>query len=446
MKTTAKDVRSTQTKTKHTILAKYLDAWAGIIFFGLKASSRRRKSSFTPHFVYVDSFAFKGKYNGGDLDDPDSQTVYGSPIIGIQALDKLSQFADTRGLPVSTNVILIEKDPKKYLILQDTLREAGYEARVRETTNFSSLCNGEIAIANQDVVPLVDKLVAYTDVPHTWSFYLVDPWGARGIPYDFVQKIVSAPRHDVMINFIYEDFLRKTGMVDSDIAPKYQSLVDFWRVAFGDDVWEKLILPTVREIESAQNPRAILDDIPLLSEDEKGLLADQPPSILKERLFVLGYVYTLKSMDASITVKPVALRFPDKERTMLYLFLTTHDPTGALKMNEVLSGAKLLEYELRHKARIAKLQKTGQMLLFDVFADWQNKRSVERPAIEDIADEIFDMFQGRQATRKEIYQSLVATELFPKDVDKALTLLKKRGAVQFDGKLTHRTTLYFGKL
>jgi len=436
-------VRSTQTKTKHRILSDYLDAWAGIIFFGIKAAWKGHKTSRRPHFVYVDGFSFKGKYDGGDLDNLHHQTVYGSPVIGVQALDKFAKFASKKGLPVSTNAILIEKDPKNYRALQDTLMETGYESRVRETTDFTSLRNGEIAIVNQDAISIVDELLRYTDVPHTWAFYLIDPWGASGIPYPFVQKIVSAPRHDVMINFIYEDFLRKTGMVDSDLGIQHQSLVDYWRAAFGDRIWEELILPTVREVETSPHSRSILDKIPLLSEDEKDLLANQPSAILKERLFVLGYVHTLKSMDADIAVKPIALRFPDKERTMLYLFLTTHNATGALTMNEVLFKAKLLEYELRHRARMAKIRKTGQMSLFDTSVGVAKDTSASRPDIEEVADEIFNTFQGRQTTRKEIYQALAATELFPRDVDKALALLKKRGDVQFDGKLTHRTQLHF---
>ncbi len=436
------DVRQTQTKTKHRILSDYLDAWAGIILFGIKARWKGRRTVTRPHFVYVDCFSFKGRYEGGDLDEPEHQTVYGSPVIGIRALDKFAKFARKQDVFVSTNVILIEKDPKHYRALQETLMETGYESRVRETTNFASLRNGEITIVNQDATTLGDDLLRYTDAPHTWAFYLIDPWGASGIPYPFVQKIVSAPRHDVMINFIYEDFLRKTGMVDSDFDTQ-QSLVDYWRAAFGGQIWEELILPTVREIEASPHSRSILDKIPLLSEDEKGLLADQPSAILKERLFVLGYVHTLKSMDVDIAVKPIALRFPDKERTMLYLFLTTHDVTGALKMNEVLFKAKLLEHELRYKARITKIRKTGQIPLFDISSGGAKKTSRERPDIKDVADEMFKIFQGQKTTRKKVYQAFVTTDLFPREIDRALALLKKRGDVQYDGKMTHRTWLQF---
>ena len=78
--------RNTQTNVKHEILAKYLDTWGGIIVNGLRNAKRQRLWQ----FVYIDCFSYKGKYLG-DMEDAlrhkaTVEPVYGSPIIGIQAL------------------------------------------------------------------------------------------------------------------------------------------------------------------------------------------------------------------------------------------------------------------------------------------------------------------------------------------------------------------------
>ncbi len=67
--------RSTQTKVKHTILEKYLKAWGGIIFNGLRGVRVQEV-----HFIYVDCNASYGRYNG-ELEDSvvnrEAQTIWG---------------------------------------------------------------------------------------------------------------------------------------------------------------------------------------------------------------------------------------------------------------------------------------------------------------------------------------------------------------------------------
>ncbi len=218
--------RNTQTRVKHEILSKYLDTWGGIIVNSLST----KKHSYPYHFVYVDCFSFSGKYVGESEDVVRGRTpspVYGSPIIGIRALDKLSQYAKKMGVRISTNTILIEREKPIYENLLRTLQEAKFDKRVRKTDNFTALKSGEIALINADSTKMGEKLTAYTVQKNTWAFYLIDPYGPSGIPYGFVKQIITQENHDVMINFIYEDLLRKTGMaVKDNLAPQHQALVD----------------------------------------------------------------------------------------------------------------------------------------------------------------------------------------------------------------------------
>jgi three-Cys-motif partner protein len=437
--------RSTQTQVKHEILARYLDTWGGIITSGL----RRAKSQRVWQFIYVDCFAYKGKYLSDRKNifrhSAESAPVYGSPIIGIQALDKLAAYAATLGLQVVTNTILIEKEHANYRDLLATLQECNYDKRVRETLDFSILRNGEIALANGDATTLGDKLTSYTDRPGVWTFYLIDPWGPSGIPYNFVKEVVKGENHDVMINFIYEDFIRKTGMaLNENIEPKYKKLVDYWKNAYGSARWDQIVIKTLVDVRDYRYWRDMIGDIPLDDMEDKVFMTDDQLVKAKERAFVYGYRQTLASMDPGIAIKLSALRFPDKNRTMFYLFLTTHDPTGALALNKILAKARYLEFELRYQYNILRKIPPGQMSLWDPMQSVPKHLPEKRPSTELIADEIYQQFQGKILALKEVYTCLADYLYFPSEIDNALKLLKQQGKLMFDGnKLTHRTEMCF---
>lgn len=416
------NVRPTQTKVKHQILGEYLKAWTGIVFWGIK--NRRAPVPSPPHFVYVDAFSFRGKYSGGDMDTSSKEPVYGSPVIGIQRLDEFASYAARNDMPITRNIILLEQNPDNYQMLKETLVEVGVGDRVRETTDFGSLRNGEIAIANVDATVMGNELTTYTNRPFTWSFCLLDPWGPKGIPYDFVQRIVSAPRHDVMVNFIYIAFQKNLGLVGKKgLRSADQNRLDHWEKAFGQGIWTSI----VHEYENEY------------------LLRDRDTAEAT-RMAVAKYRDTLQSMDSEIAAKMIALQFPDKAREMLYLFLTTHDPTGALKLNEILAAARLSEFELRHRARIARPMRTGQLSLLsiDEMSEGIQSQDLPRPDVTEIEQSMVDRFAGQDVTRRQIYKALVETDYFPSEIDKALRNLRKVKQVKFDGKsLTNRTTISF---
>lgn len=437
--------RSTQTQVKHEVLARYLDTWGGIIANGLCHAKRQS----VWQFIYVDCFAYKGKYIGDQENifrhhEP-SGPVYGSPIIGIQALDKLAVYAAKLGLQVVTNTILIEKDLAHYLDLQAVLQECSFDKRVQETLDFSILHNGEISLVNGDATTLGHKLTSYTDRPGVWTFYLIDPYGPSGIPYDFVKEIVNGARHDVMINFIYEDLVRKTGMaLNKDLEPKHIRLVEYWKNAYGSARWDQIVVKTLVDIRDHCYWRDVLGGIPLDDMEDEVFMTDEKLADAKERAFVYGYQQTLASMDPDIAIKLSALQFPDKDRTMFYLFLTTHDPTGALALNQILAEARYLEFELRYKFNTLRSIPRGQMSLWDPVQSVPKPPVEERPATEMIAYEIYQRLQGKVLTRKEVYICVADSLFFPSEIDSALKLLKKQGKLLFDGiQLTHRTEMRF---
>lgn len=444
--------RNTQTRVKHEILSSYLDAWGGIIVGGLQSKQKLHPtwSQGNWHFVYVDCFSYLGKYAGEKEDtfqDKKPKTVYGSPIIGINALDKLKNHAFKMGVKIRVNVVLVEQDKNTYEELKRTLDENGHSSRVRETRSFHDLQDGQIAVVNDDSTKIVDQLLSYTVKPNVWAFYLIDPYGPTGIPYDFVQQIVSSDHHDVMINFILEDLIRKGGLALKDnIKVEHKLLVNNWTSAFGNDSW----ISIAREFLLAEQESYLLKEA--LGEYGKDYeLSGENLTDIKEQKFVEAYLDVLASMDPSIARKLVNLRFGDKERTMFYLFLTTHDPTGALQLNRILSDAKYLEHELRHRLQFAKkvAPPPGQMPLFAA-PDVNDVKIPEltinpRPSIEIIKSEIMKIFAGQQVSKRDVYKGLANTLFFPEEVDKAIRNLRKEGFTQFEGELRHKTVLTFSK-
>lgn len=422
--------RSTQTQVKHEILTRYLDTWGGIILRGLIHS----KYQHTWRFIYVDCFAYTGKYLGDKenifQNDNSTGQVYGSPIIGIRALDKLVLYAASLGVQIVTNSILIEKDPSNYQDLKKTLDECGLHSRVQETNNFSNLQNSEIALINADATTLGDQLVRYTNVKGTWSFFLIDPFGPSGIPFDFVKKIIKGEHHDVMINLIYEDLVRKTGMVlNNNIKPQLKQLVDYWKNAYGTSIWEQNVIKGIEEINNHRNFREALDGIPLDDMEDTDLLTDEQLVEKRKKILIESYQQTLRSMDSNVAIKLSALQFPDRDRTMFYLFLTTHDPTGALAINQILYDAKLLEYELKYRYNILRRIPCGQMSLWNPVENIPEQSTEQRPTIDEIANEIFRCLKGQYLTKRQVYMNLIDTLYFPPEIEKALKLLKKQGRV-----------------
>lgn len=436
--------RSTQTQVKHQILAEYLDTWGGIILNGLRKSSS--KSIY--RFIYVDCFAYKGKYLGDKassyIQHPSPDLVYGSPIIGIRSLDKLAKRASQQGIQIITNSILIEKDKIHFRDLINTLNECNFAHRCKETQIFSELKNGEIAVLNTDVKTISDDLISFTNSSLTWAFYLIDPFGPSGIPYDLVKKIVRGLRHDVMINLIYEDLLRKTGMaLKKNLSQQHKQLVANWEKAYGTNIWNEGVIKALQNIKDSESLKETFEEyIPELP-DDFNLIPEEDIIGYRERALVENYKKSLSSMDSSLVIKLISLQFPGKDRTMLYLFLTTHDPTGALSLNQILNKAKLSEYELRFKYKIHQRMPTGQMSFWDPAENIPKLIHEKRMPIEEIATEMFNQFRGLSPTRKEIYSQMADSPYFTKEIDNSILYLQNKSKVHFDGKLTHQTVIKF---
>lgn len=421
--------RTTQAQIKHRILDRYLAVWGRIILNGLGKSIARVRASgrrFDVHFVYVDCNAFSGRYPGELVDvvaGRPADTVYGSPVIGVQALDRLAEWArDKWGIEIRVNAVLIEMHKRPFAELQESLRDAGLGGRVRQTTDFAALRPGEIAVVNDDWRSLVDALVAYTETGYTFALYLLDPYGPMAIPLRYASRIVNSPRHDVIINMPYQDLLKKTGLLKKgELSPAEQEICDHYDRMFGGQQWRAIAQNHLALGDlSAANPQA-LERATTLEED----LAE-------------CYRDALLRADPALSVKKVKLHFPDRQRTMYYLYLTTHDATDALEMNKILHEAGQHEHELRERLKQAtKVRSSGMVGTLphmDAIPFALPPRPEEqRPDLADVGERIVRLLDGRRLERPQIYQALADDIYFAGEINRALTQLKREGRAHYEG-------------
>jgi three-Cys-motif partner protein len=386
------------------------------------------------HFIYIDCNASFGRYNG-ELEDlvvnREAQTIWGSPIIGVKALDgHAAWITKDTGINVRTNSILIEMESNPYHELKQSLEMAGLSHRVRETENFSALKNGEIALLQADSTTMASKLINYTQSGYKFSFFALDPFGPTGIPLNFVHEIIRRPKHDVIIYMPYLDLHKKSGLVPrQNRSSTDEKLLQNYNEMFGNEGWQSI----VKELDSSEMRRG----------QESLAVAPQTTEAIKAGTLELdlmnAYKRSLVSIDRTPTVKSIGLHFPDKNRTMYYLYLTTHDPTGALKMNEVLSEAGYQEFELRWNLMQAKRQTEGQPTLFDVPAP--QLQAPPRAPSEEIEKHILALLGGRTLTRRDIYSAFADEPYFATEIDKALRNLRRRKKAFFEGDLRHKTNI-----
>ena len=240
---------------------------------------------------------------------------------------------------------------------------------------------------------------------------------------------------------MYEDLVRKAGIViKPQLTPAEQQIVDYWTEAFGGDTWKQIAREAFDVTINHRFLVEVLDGVPLDDMPDETLLSPDEIQQLKELKFMGAYRDLLAKTDSKLTIKLVDLLYPDKERTMFYLYLTTHDPSGALSLNKVLFDAKLLEGNLRSRLK-AQRAHPGQLTLFD--APSANTNDQSRPTPDQAADLVWQRCKGKTITRRDVYREMAGSLLFATEVDSALRRLRRTERATFDGDLKHSTVIEF---
>jgi len=152
------------TRVKHEILEKYLRGWVPIL-----GSAHKR-------ICYFDGFAGRGEYEGG---------FPGSPVIAMHVGNDLKRYIE------EMICVFIERDPDNFENLKTiTLRE-------EEKCPHCKIQNihGEFAGVIKEIIEDVGANLAP-------SFFFIDPFGFKGVPFNLIKEILSIPRTEVFITFI----------------------------------------------------------------------------------------------------------------------------------------------------------------------------------------------------------------------------------------------------
>lgn len=401
--------RKIQSKVKHEILSEYMEKWWSIISTGLARYYRaygHRMGAFRARFVYVDYFAYSGVYA-----PENGKLVYGSPVIGVRSLDKLkTHMLKTAGLEPFTAAILIEEDPETYDQLIATLNGVGFGDRIRQIKHIKGLSNGDIVVIKGDSSEYVDQILEFiNEEEHTFSFHFIDPYGTKAIPFHTVSRIVAQKRADCIINLMYEPMSRRIRLVAKEnLTPAEKAHLQYFDRLFGSQVWRETAEKLVRgEIDSRQAEFSLTS---LYAQ----LLQDYDP-------------------DPRLTIKNIPLKYEEADKVGYYLNLTTHDPTGALTMNEILDDARIRDYDYRVDKRLTSSEGFVQTTMFGDLGLRDVKRPTEPEVdIEALAKRIRNECGRRTLLYRDILQTLANTPFYLEDVRRALGHLKKEGLAHFD--------------
>ena len=151
---------------------------------------------------------------------------------------------------------------------------------------------------------------------------------------------------------------------------------------------------------------------------------------MMENELIEHYQSTLQDLDLKLALKTIRLLFTDRDRTMFYLLLTTHDPTGALALNEILDTAGRREYELREEHKNV-VKKKGQTSLFELGMEDPAKPTAENPDHEYMANLMYQRCKQEKIIFREVLRRMCDDPYYFDDIRKAMATLKKMKKVSY---------------
>ena len=168
-----------QTVSEHNIFENYLEPWAKII----------SNQPWVKDAYYVDAFAGTGKYETGEE---------GSPVIAAKILTKYEKPT------CKLHCICIERDPKRYEILESSLKQFETKLDIKKYNSEFLTCIG--AILNK--------------IGKSPAFFFIDPEGFSGMDFDKIEAVLNLTHAEILINFQYNAIQRwlKAPKVESTIT------------------------------------------------------------------------------------------------------------------------------------------------------------------------------------------------------------------------------------
>lgn len=326
------------TRAKHEILRRYLEAWTPILSLG---GSKQ--------LIYVDGFAGPGRYDGGEE---------GSPLIALRAA-----LAHRERIAATVSFLFIERDVDRARMLDAVVAE------VERPSNFRV----KVAAGKQFEEAFGELLQFYVgrgqQLPPTFAF--IDPFGWTGIPFSLVKTILSFPRCEVLVNFMYEEINRFLGHADQH---------DNLDRLFGCEDWRRLT-------------------------------AIQGPA---QRRGAIHGLYQQQLATAAKYVRSFEMRNKN-DATDYFLFFATNNITGLKKMKEAMW----------------KTDEGGAFTFSDATVSAQLQLFQKAPDLGALERAIVGRFSGRDASVSEVETFVVEATAFRETHYKGvLADLERRGELE----------------
>lgn len=390
--------RDSQTRIKHGILREYAGAWCGIISAAANRDHRLGRG-WDPSFLYIDAFAGAGRY-GRDTDKRDDRDgpVWGSPVHAIRMI------AQTRTL-ASFTAILVEKIEENFLALSENLTEAGLPLPLHFPTSVAEVKRGACNLIHADFNDTSDDIARWAQGYYSLAF--VDPYGAA-MALRSLRSVLGMKQCDSIILFPISDIVRKSGSInkpEQKLTSNDRGNITRINNVFDSEEWQ------------------------LIVQDYAGV---DPTSAEKAAELVRLYDQQLRAIDESLVVKTIPLRFSSTDRTGYYLFLTTRDANGALKMNEVLRKAEFREHYALWADYLERTRQNSEQsgeLLLDLGDTPQVPAppSVEKADPEEVAKRVATNCGRGQFKLKQVLARMANEPFTEAEVKSGLTLLKRHG-------------------
>ena len=329
------------TRAKHEILRRYLDAWLPIM------------TRFNEHIVYIDGFAGPGEYDGGEP---------GSPLIAIDAFLKHSY------IPMREKGVLflfIEQDAARCEYLEQLL------AQRWQTQGLPPKAKYEIYQGNFDetMTTLLTEIEEQQEqMAPTFAF--IDPFGYSHTPMRTIKRLMSHPKCEVLITFMYEE-------INRFITADYQNKAKQYDTLFGTPAW--------REIENAISSSTAF-------------------SLSQERINFIHNLYSdqLRNVGCAKYVRSFRMR-NKRNATDYFLFFGTRSLRGMTKMKEAMW----------------KVDQTGTY----EFSDYLNPNQLllfSQPDYTILQRMLSQYFRGKTVSIEEIEEYVIAETPFYKFRTEAL--------------------------
>lgn len=261
------------TQVKHDILESYLSRWMSILSGG-------RASRQALDFHYVDGFAGRGRYRGGEP---------GSPLIAMEIGQGLY---DHRAGNARLHCYNVEQDHENFVSLQEEVEVARCLYPSVEVEYFQG--------SFQDHSHEILRRIPESD----HAFVFIDPFGYRGVELSEVMRFLRRRRSEVFITFMSNYIGRYM---------KDRNRVEAMNAIFDTDEWKDL----------ANAPTGT----------QQGLAVELYGKQLQKKGLEMG---------KELYVLPIDVAFEDRLADQYHLIHISQAPKGRLAMEEAVRKVKRL--------------------------------------------------------------------------------------------------------